>query len=192
MLDPYNDRLNLACLAVGSTAEHPPTCSDCFTRLNLACLAVGSTSISSGHPSNFFRLNLACLAVGSTVRLYMTKYLSKPPQSSLFGCRFDGEVLKRGEKTVNPPQSSLFGCRFDDLNVIPFAQPYRPPQSSLFGCRFDKGGVMESEWIRCRLNLACLAVGSTGVRGLLREVADPPQSSLFGCRFDNTARRVEK
>ncbi|WP_417170887.1 hypothetical protein, partial [Victivallis sp.] len=50
--------------------------------------------------------------------------------------------------------------------------------------RFDlqeEGGVMESE---CRLNLACLAVGSTFKENALALVTLPPQSSLFGCRFD--------
>ena len=40
--------------------------TDHFVRLNLACLAVGSTAWSIGENFWQFRLNLACLAVGST------------------------------------------------------------------------------------------------------------------------------
>ena len=67
------NRLNLACLAVGSTvclirpAGYSP-------RLNLACLAVGSTDLRENlMMQKQVRLNLACLAVGSTWS-YSRKY----------------------------------------------------------------------------------------------------------------------
>ena len=59
-------RLNLACLAVGSTVCGE-TLGKALNRLNLACLAVGSTdSALVWVEDEDGRLNLACLAVGST------------------------------------------------------------------------------------------------------------------------------
>ena len=40
-------------------------------------------------------------------------------------------------------------------------QVHFPPQSSLFGCRFDEIATLKTETEISRLNLACLAVGST-------------------------------
>ena len=67
-------RLNLACLAVGSTVCGE-TLGKALNRLNLACLAVGSTfEASVFHARTAFRLNLACLAVGST-NIYIQRYI---------------------------------------------------------------------------------------------------------------------
>ena len=60
------------------------------------------------------RLNLACLAVGSTEFVLYLRDDPVPPQSSLFGCRFDEELRSITGHASTPPQSSLFGCRFDD------------------------------------------------------------------------------
>ena len=84
------------------------------------------------------RLNLACLAVGSTHGMTVFPSAYAPPQSSLFGCRFDESAeLFEAAALIHPPQSSLFGCRFDGK------------------LEWDEYGDI------FRLNLACLAVGST-------------------------------
>ena len=143
---------------------------------------------SSDESARFHRLNLACLAVGSTSARRQFRRHPAPPQSSLFGCRFDGNGAFSDCDSLAPPQSSLFGCRFDTsitrvIVVTPPAPPQSslfgcrfdsvdesergrmsPPQSSLFGCRFDADDLKQSEIETLRLNLACLAVGSTSVR----------------------------
>ena len=82
-------RLNLACLAVGSTLNPTKSGTKYSGRLNLACLAVGSTTDDMKKAIREIRLNLACLAVGSTGSVDSALELIRPPQSSLFGCRFD-------------------------------------------------------------------------------------------------------
>ena len=129
-------------------------------RLNLACLAVGSTVCGETLGKALNRLNLACLAVGSTANVAPDAFNPFPPQSSLFGCRFDFRSIR-----------------------IPCKNGF-PPQSSLFGCRFDQYLYSEIHFPLCRLNLACLAVGSTAFSRAPEPSAGPPQSSLFGCRFD--------
>ena len=153
-------RLNLACLAVGSTYSGAAFQSVNF-RLNLACLAVGSTDRRrAGDVRVHTRLNLACLAVGSTSDVEAKVDASGyPPQSSLFGCRFDRH-LRGSCKYKAPPQSSLFGCRFDVSRQLHQFYPERRLNlaclavgSTVFRHRADAGVA--------RLNLACLAVGST-------------------------------
>ena len=140
----------------------PPEISPFQTeyRLNLACLAVGSTRAEFPAAGVVDRLNLACLAVGSTGTRCGCSRKRPPPQSSLFGCRFDAIWQTSRSKNVTPPQSSLFGCRFDGVKLATWKKN-KPPQSSLFGCRFNSHGHGSVMSIVGRLNLACLAVGST-------------------------------
>ena len=84
------------------------------------------------------RLNLACLAAGSTL-----------------------VVAAEPAGAAGPPQSSLFGSRFDAVeNRLSRNRPV-PPQSSLFGSRFDFRRAAFELRVALRLNLACLAAGST-------------------------------
>ncbi len=92
---PVKSRLNLACLAVGSTERHRHKL-DWQCRLNLACLAGGSTVTGENVScENCARLNLACLAGGSTAGDFFRMDDRSPPQSSLFGWRFDRTSFAR-------------------------------------------------------------------------------------------------
>ena len=83
-----------------------------------------------------------------------------------------------------PPQSSLFGCRFDNGSLLTIvADPLRLNLACLaVGSTYK---IFSISIVVNRLNLACLAVGSTPARRQGAEAQSPPQSSLFGCRFDH-------
>ena len=89
------------------------------------------------------RLNLACLAVGSTKQIHYYHQHTWPPQSSLFGCRFDrlrcsALKIRKIQSMLRAPVKSCTSYRgnFSPNNVqlFDFQQARAPMQnvSALF------------------------------------------------------------